>query len=114
MKKTIPSVQQSFRVHFIRVHGTEKRRTVRVLLVEIPGARVVYEGYGSWSKCTRWIKQIPSICVPKSEWEIVRKLLDRKQLATIQEVSASLHDLDSLGLSRVDSAIDDRIRGKST
>jgi hypothetical protein len=114
MKKTIPNVQQSFRIHFIRVYGTEKRRTVRVLLVEIPGAQVVYEGYGSWSKCTRWIKRIPSVSIPKSEWEVVRKLLDRKQLATIQEVSASLRDLDSLGLSRVDSVIDVTICGDYT
>ena len=91
-----------FRIHFIRVDGTEKRLTVRILLVEIPGAQVVYEGFGSWSKCIRWIERIPGVSIPKGDWAAARKLLDRKQLATIQEVSASLRDLDSLRLSRVD------------
>jgi len=83
-----------FRIHFIRVDGTEKRLTVRILLVVIPGAQVVYEGFGSWSKCIRWIERIPGVSIPKGDWAAARKLLDRKQLATIQEVSASLRDLE--------------------
>jgi len=93
----------------IGLYGTERQReTVRVLLVEIRDAEIVYEGHGSGSKCSRWIKRIPSVNIPNSEWRVVGKLLDRTRLATIQAVSASLRDLDSLGLSRVRS----RIRGE--
>lgn len=93
-----------FRIHLIRMHERRKGSlTVRVMFVEIASAQAVYEGFGSWSKCTRWINQLSSIRVSRSELAVVRKLLDRKQLATIKEVQASAGELEAIGLCRVDS-----------
>jgi hypothetical protein len=92
-----------FRIHLIGIHGRKGRLTVRVLLVEITSAQAVYEGFGSWSKCSRWINQLSSIGISKGELTVVRKLLDQKKLATIKEVRASRHDLEALGLHRADS-----------
>jgi hypothetical protein len=92
-----------FRIHLIRVHGRKGNLTVRVLLVETTSAQAVYEGFASWSKCRRWIKQLSNIGTSGYELAAVRKLLDQKRLATIKEVQASLYDLEALGLHRADS-----------
>ena len=89
-----------FRAHLFRIHGD---KTVRILLVETTSAQAVYEGFGPWSKCRRWIKRLAPSGVSKDELAIVRKLLDRKQLATIRNVRASVHDLEALGFHRADS-----------
>ena len=93
----------SFRVHLIRIDGRKGKLAVRVMLVETTSAQAVYEGFGSWSKCRRWINQLSSIGISRYELAAVRKLLDRKRLATIKEVRASLYDLEALGLHRADS-----------
>ena len=93
----------SFRIHLIRIHGRKNSLTVRVMLVETTSAQAVYEGFGSWSKCRRWINQLSSIGISRYELAAVRKLLDQKRLATIKEVQASLYDIEALGLHRADS-----------
>ena len=92
-----------FRIHLIRVPGRKGSVTVRVLLVETTSAQAVYEGFVSWSKCRRWINQLSSIRISRYELAVIQKLLDRKRLATIKEVEASLYDLEALGLHRADS-----------
>jgi hypothetical protein len=103
MSNAFPVVKLPFRVHLIRIQGRKGNLTVRVLLVETTSAQAVYEGFGSWPKCRRWINQLSTVRVSKDELAVVQKLLDRKQLATIKEVRASLHDLELLGLHRADS-----------
>lgn len=105
MDKDAPANRRSFRVHFIRVHGPEKNSIVRILLVEMPMPASIYEGFGSWTKCRRWLKKLSHASISVEEWSVVRKRLDRKRLATIQEMTASLHDIDSMGLSRVDTLL---------
>jgi hypothetical protein len=92
-----------FRIHLIRIYERKSALTVRVMLVETTSAQPVYEGFGSWSKCRRWINQLSSVRVSRGELAVVRKLLDQRRLATILEVRASPYDLESLGLHRVDS-----------
>lgn len=91
-----------FRIHLIRMYERKGTLTVRVMLVETTGAQAVYEGFGSWTKCRRWINQLSSIRISRYELAVIRKLLDQKRLATIREVHASLYDLEALGLQRAD------------
>lgn len=91
-----------FRVHLIRMHGRDRRFAVRILLVETSNAKAVYEGLGSWTKCVRWIRCLSTIRISGEELTLVRKRLDQKCLATIQEVRASPSEIESLGLHRAD------------
>ena len=93
----------SFRVHLIRVYGRKRDHTVRVLLVETTSVQAVYEGFASLSKCMRWINRLSAKSITKDELRAVLKLLERKKLATIQDILASPHDLESLGLLRADT-----------
>jgi len=90
-------------MHFIRMHGPESDPTVRVLLVETTRARAVFEGFGSWSQCKLWVMQISEFAISANQLAAIHKRLELKRLATINEVRASLRDLDSVGLRRADS-----------
>ncbi len=103
MSEAPSTIRQSFRMHFIRMHGPESDPTVRVLLVETTKAGAVFEGFGSWSQCKLWILQISEFAVSGRQLVAIHKLLELKRLATIQEVLASPFDLDSLGLQRTDT-----------
>jgi hypothetical protein len=104
MSNVLPVIKLPFRVHLIRMHGRKSRPTLRVLLVEATSAQAVYEGFGSWSKCTRWINQLSSIGISRDELTLARKLLDQNRLVTVKdEVQASPDELNSLGLHRADS-----------
>ncbi len=92
-----------FRAHLIWISGPQRDPTVRVLLVATAGAQTVYEGLGSWSKFKHWIDPFPGIDIPEDRLTIIQKFLARNQFATIQEVRASLFDLEFLGLHRADS-----------
>jgi hypothetical protein len=92
----------SFRVHFIRTPGRKCDLSIRVLVVETADVQAVYEGFISWTTCRRWIDRLESMGIPAEELEVVRRLLDRRKLATIQSVRASPLELEPLGLQRAD------------
>jgi hypothetical protein len=103
MSKAHPAATLPFRVHLIRVHGSKNNPTLRVLLVEVTSAQTVYEGFGSWSKCMRWINQLSNFGILRDELVAVRKLLGQERLVTMKdEVRASLDELGALGLHRAD------------
>jgi hypothetical protein len=85
------------------MHGLESDPTVRVLLVESTGALVIYEGFGSWLQCKRWIAQLSGYVTLRDQLAAVQKRLELKQLATIKEIWTSLHELESVGFHRVDN-----------
>jgi hypothetical protein len=89
-------------MHFIRMHGPECDPTVRVLLVETTKTGVVFEGFGSWSQCKLWVLQISEFAISGDQLAAIRKRLELKRLASIQEVRTSPFDLQSLGLERTD------------
>ena len=100
VSESLSTIRHSFRMHFIRMHGPEIDPTVRVLLVETTNAEAVYEGFGSWPQCKLWIMQISEFAISGNQLAAIHKRLDLKRLATIQEVRASLFDIDSIGLQR--------------
>jgi len=102
MKDPVQSVQTTFCVHLIAISGSKRRPKVRMLFVETAGADVVYEGQGSWSKCIRWIKQLTVVNSDKPDLAAAKKEFGRGQYATLPEVRASVLDIESMGLQRVD------------
>jgi hypothetical protein len=102
MDDSLPDARLSFHAYFIRLHGPESDLTVRVLLVETVKGQTIYEGFGSWSQCERWIGQLTGWITPRDLLPVLRKRLEQKQLATISVVLASVQDIESAGLSRVD------------
>jgi hypothetical protein len=103
MNNDPPDARIAFRAYLIRLHGPESGPTIRVLLVEASKARSIYEGFGSWPQCERWIGQLTGWIIPRDVLADLRKRLDQKQLATINVVRTSVEDIESVGLSRVDS-----------
>jgi hypothetical protein len=92
-----------FRVYLIRMHGSENAPTLRLILVEAANTHAVYEGFGSWPECVRWISRLSNMDVFRDDLAAVRRLLDQKRLVTIKsEVRASVDAIESLGLHRVD------------
>jgi hypothetical protein len=77
---------------------------VRVMLTRTTSAQVVYAGFRSWARCQRWIKRLSSNLMREDELAMVRKRLRRKRLATTNEVRASVQDIESLGLYRIDNS----------
>jgi hypothetical protein len=104
MNNAPPAVRLSFRVHLIRIHGPESTPVVRVLLVETTSAVAIYEGFGAWSTCKRWIERLSDIGLSPDELAVVRNSLERRRLVTIQEVRASLDEIELLGLHRADGS----------
>ena len=102
MNNVHPAIRLLFRVHFIRMNGPESNPTVRVLLVETAGAHSIYEGFGSWAQCRRWVAQITESAIFGDEMAAVEKRLEMKRMATIKEVHVSLYDLESVGFHRAD------------
>jgi hypothetical protein len=84
------------------MNGPESDPTVRVLLVETTGAHSIYEGFGSWSQCRRWVAQITECAIFGDQFAAIEKCLEMKRLATIKEVQVSLYDLESVGFHRAD------------
>jgi hypothetical protein len=103
MNNTLPLVTLSFRAYFMRIHGPAINPTVRVLLVEATGAQIIYERSGSWSQCERWMAKLTNCVIAREDLAVVRKRLEQKRLASINEVRTSQHDLDSVGFRRADS-----------
>jgi hypothetical protein len=103
MDDALPDARIAFRAYLIRLHGPESGPTIRVLLVEASKARSIYEGFGSWPQCERWIGQLTGWITPRDVLADLHKRLEQKQLATINVVRTSVQDIESAGLSRVDS-----------
>jgi phage major head subunit gpT-like protein len=103
MDDALPDARLSFCAYFIRLHGPESGPIIRVLLVETSKAKSIYEGFGSWPQCEHWIGQLTGWIIPRDLLAVLRKRLEQKQLATINVVRTSVEDIESVGLSRVDS-----------
>lgn len=104
MSTPTSAVTLQFRVHLIRMHGDPINPTLRVILVEAASAQAVYEGFGPWPECMRWIGALATIGVSGDELANVRQLLDQNRLVTMKDqVRASMDALESLGLHRADS-----------
>jgi hypothetical protein len=97
MDEALSTIERPFRVHFIRIQGPEIRPKVLMLFVESTRAEVVYQGLGSWSQCKRWVARISACSIAGDQLAVIEKRLKLKRLATIDEVRASLSDLDSAG-----------------
>jgi len=102
MNDALPTNRLSFRVHFMRIIGPEPDPTVRVLLVETSKAQTIYEGFGTWSQCRRWVTQISECAIFGDQLAVVEKRLELKRLATIEEIEVSLGRLESAGFRRAD------------
>jgi hypothetical protein len=98
MNDTPTTNRLSFRVHFVRLNGPESHPTVRVLLVETTEAHTIYEGSGTW----RWLIQISEFAIFGDQLAAIEKRLELKRLATIEQISASICDLESIGFLRAD------------
>jgi hypothetical protein len=94
--------EHTFLIHLIAMPTSQGKPKVRMVWVATSGGPAVYEGQGSWSKCVYWVKRLPHIDISNSEWIRTRELFERNQYATLHEVRASLHDLESLGFQRAD------------
>jgi hypothetical protein len=94
------SVQTTFCIHLIAISGSQRWPKVRMLFVATAGADAVYEGQGSWSKCLRWILQLP-FDITQEDLAAARREVGRDQYATLPLVKA-LSRPRILGLQRVD------------
>ena len=84
------------------MNGPETNPTVRVLLVETSTATFIYERFGPWSQCRRWVVQLSEFAIFGDEFAAIEKRLEMKRLATIKEIYISSSDLESAGFCRVD------------
>ena len=103
MNKENSAIRLSFRAYFIRLLGPESEPTVRVLLVESTAAQAIYEVSGSWPQCKRWITLISECPILADQLAAIHTRLELKRLAAIQEMRASLRDLNAAGFRRVDT-----------
>lgn len=94
--------KHTFLIHLIAMSTSQRKPKVRMLWVATAGCPAVYEGQGSWSKCVYRVKQLPHIGIANSEWIQKRMLFQLNQYVVLQEVRASLYDLESLGFQRAD------------
>jgi len=90
----------SFLAHFIRIEGPESDPTVRVLLVEASAGQTIYEGFGTWPQCRRWIALVSTCGIFADQFASIERLLQMKRLATIKEFHVSTCDLESFGFRR--------------
>jgi hypothetical protein len=97
MNNTFPTIQLSFRAYFIRMKGHESELMVRVILVGNTGTKSIYERFGTWRQCRRWIVQISGSVILAEQFTAVQKCLELNRLATIAELQVSPHDLESVG-----------------
>jgi len=102
MNNPSQTVPLSFRVHFIQMNGPEINPMVRVLLVETTKAKLVYEIFGPWGQCRRWVDQLSECVIFGDEFAAIQRRLEMNRLATIKEIHISLCDLESAGFCRVD------------
>jgi hypothetical protein len=102
MKDPVRSIKPTFCIHLIAISGRQRRLKVRILFVATGDADAVYEGQGSWSKCVRWILQLPFVDITKHDLAAAKKGFGRDRYATLPLVRASLLDLEYIGLQRVD------------
>ncbi|AXC09778.1 hypothetical protein ACPOL_0399 [Acidisarcina polymorpha] len=73
-----------------------------MIFVATEGASAVYEGQGSWSKCIRWILQLPLLDISRQELVTARREFGRDRYAALPLVKASFLELEALGLQRAD------------
>ena len=95
-----PTIRNSFRAFFIRMKGPGSGLAVRVILIETAGTESIYEGFGTWRQFRRRIVQISGCVILWEQFAVVQKRLELNRMATIDEVQASFHDLESVGFRR--------------
>ena len=94
--------EHTFLIHLIAMSTSQRKPKVGMLWVATSGGSTVYEAQGPWSKCVYWVKRLKHMYISGSEWIQKRQFFERNQYATLPEVKASAHDLESLGLQRAD------------
>jgi hypothetical protein len=92
----------SFSAILIRIRKHSGKPTVRLMLVETAKTRAVYERFGTWGQCERWLASFMSSSVAKNKLVGVQKHLGRKNLAIIVSVMVSRCQLECLGFPRAD------------
>jgi hypothetical protein len=102
MSTTTSAVRLSFRVYVMRLHGPEHELTARILIVETLHGRPIYEGSGSWFQCEHWMAELSGWLIRRDELIDIRKRVEQDRMATITQIRASLYEMESLGLLRVD------------
>jgi len=106
-------VQAAFCIHLIAVTGPQRRPKVRILFIATDGTDAVYEGLGSWAKCVRWIKQLDCLDTTQHDLDAANRDFGRNRYAVLREVTASLLDIEALGLQRADRESDPEARDSS-
>jgi hypothetical protein len=94
--------EHTFLIHLIAMPTSQRKPKVRMLWMATSGGPAVYEGQRPWSKCVYRVKRLKHIDISSSDWIQKREFFKRNQYATLHEVKASAHDLESLGLQRAD------------
>ena len=103
MNEALPNIRLSFRARFIRMNAHERDPTVRVILVERTESKTIYEAFGTWRQCKRWIARVSGCVILADQFVAVQKCIELNRLATIHEVQASMDDLESVGFRRANS-----------
>ena len=102
MSKSVPTIQRSFRVHFIGLDGPEEDLTVRILFVETLHGKPIYEGFASWAQCEIWIAALSGWMIKSEVLINARQRVEQRRLATIKGLHVSADEIRALGFSRVD------------
>jgi hypothetical protein len=85
------------------MNAQDRDPTVRVILVETTELRTIYESFGTWRECKRWITLVSGCVIHPDQFAAAQKRLKLNRLATINEVEASVNDLELVGFRRAGS-----------
>lgn len=92
----------NFCIHLIAISGPHRSPQVRMLFVATTETHAVYEGQGSWTRCVRWIQKLPCGSISKQDLAAAKREFGRDRYAAFPTITASLVELESIGLQRVD------------
>lgn len=107
MQETSNSDDLIFRLHLIWMSDTHDDPTVRILLVATGDIPAVYEGLGSWSSYSVWIR---NLCAAEATSEPqtgektkrVAQRVIRNRFSTLRQRKISVRELAMRGFHRVD------------
>lgn len=108
MRNTAPSDELVCRLHLIWMSDSHDDQKVRILLVTTGGVPAVYEGLGTWSYYSDWIRNLlnneEATHDKTPRWKTRRGngLPVRNRFTTLPELRISTSELVSHGFYRVD------------
>jgi len=102
IENSVHATNATFCIHLIALPGRRRRPQVRMLFVATTDVHAVYEGQGSWVRCMRWIQKLPFSCINKHDLATAKRELGRDRYTAFPTITASLFELESIGLQRVD------------